>query len=153
MPPKKKVQYTVTPIDVDGDNKIDGDLVTQYINGKVASQKFVPLAKMKTALKKAAKKATTPKKATKKPTTKAPTRTATRKREAAAPVYAEDPPPQRQTVYSNIPQDIQQSNNTVMVSDQTGFGQYIKQGAGLEAGRLATNAVVDTVSSFFSSEE
>ncbi len=38
---------------------------------------------------------------------------------------------QKQVVYKNMPQDIQQSNNTVFVSDQIGFGQYVKQRRGV----------------------
>lgn len=43
----KKVQYTIEPIDVDGDGIPDGDLVSKYINGKLLSRKFVPLTKLK----------------------------------------------------------------------------------------------------------
>ena len=39
----KKVQYTIEPIDVDGDGIPDGDLVSKYVNGKLMSRKFVAL--------------------------------------------------------------------------------------------------------------
>lgn len=47
----KKVQYTIEAIDVDGDGVQDGDLVTKYVNGKIHSRKFVPLAQLKKKLK------------------------------------------------------------------------------------------------------
>lgn len=127
-----KVQYTVTPLDVDGDGIPDGDLVTKYVNGKVETSKYVPLKKLKSEYKKAVASASKPK-----------TRT----------VAAQEPQAsQKQVVYRNMPQDIQQSNNTVMVSDQTGFGQYVKQGAGFAVGGLAVDAAVSAISGLFSEE-
>lgn len=130
----KKVQYTVTPLDVDGDGVADGDVITKYVNGVVETSKYVPLKKMKSEFKKAVTAASKPK--------------------AGNPVASgvDKTPSQKQVVYKNMPQDIQQSNNTVMVSDQTGFGQYVKQGAGFAVGGLLVDAAVDTVSGFFSGE-
>lgn len=129
MPAKsKKVQYTVEAIDIDGDNIPDGDLVTKYVNGKVVSRKFVPLKKLKKAVK-----------------------------DAQAQQMANNAPPTPRTpggsriVYKNMP-NVQDTDNPVMVADQTGFGQYIKAGAGLQAGSMATEAVVSGIASLFSSE-
>lgn len=128
MVKKQKVQYTIEPIDIDGDNKIDGDLVTKYINGKVASRKFVPLKKLKKIVENAAA------------TPKTPTTPTSRT------------PGGSRIVYKNIP-DINKTDKPILVADQTGFGQYIKAGAGMEAGRVITDTVVDGISGLFSGDE
>lgn len=127
--PAKKVQYTVEAIDIDGDNIPDGDLVTKYVNGKVVSRKFVPLKKLKKAVKDAQVQ---------------------QMANDAAPATPRTPGGTR-IVYKNMP-NVQDTNNPVMVADQTGFGQYIKAGAGLQAGSMATEAVVSGIASLFSSE-
>jgi hypothetical protein len=132
MPAQKKVQYTVEAIDIDGDNIPDGDLVTKYVNGKVVSRKFVPLKKLKKVVKEAQAQQQQQLQANNAPATP---RT----------------PGGSRIVYKNMPQ-VQDTNNPVMVADQTGFGQYIKAGAGLQAGSMATEAVVSGISSLFSSE-
>lgn len=128
--PAKKVQYTVEAIDIDGDNIPDGDLVTKYVNGKVVSRKFVPLKKLKKAVKDA--------------------QAHQQNANDAAPATPRTPGGTR-IVYKNMP-NVQDTNNPVMVADQTGFGQYIKAGAGLQAGSMATEAVVSGIASLFSSE-
>lgn len=55
-------------------------------------------------------------------------------------------------VYKNIPQ-VQDTNKPVLIQDKTGFAQYIKAGAGHEAGKLATDAVVDGLKDLFSDDE
>lgn len=128
MVKKQKVQYTVEAIDVDGDNIPDGDLVTKYVNGKVVSRKYVPLKKLKKVVHDAElanENANVSRGAT--PRTPGGTR----------------------IVYKNMP-NVQDTDRPVMVADQTGFGQYIKAGAGLEAGRIATDAVVSGIASLFS---
>ena len=131
MNKRKKVQYTVEPIDIDGDSIPDGDLVTKYVNGKVESRKFVPLTK----LKKIAQDANNSARENAGPTGKTP-RT----------------PGGSKIVYKNMP-DVQNTDKPVMVADQTGFGQYIKAGAGLQAGSMATEAVVNGLSSLFGGSE
>jgi hypothetical protein len=127
----KKIQYTVTPLDIDGDGIADGDVITKYKDGVVETSKYVPLKKLKNEMKKAVTEVS-------KSTT-----------ESQKP----KPQSQKQVVYKNMPQDIQQSNNTVFVSDQTGFGQYVKQGAGFAVGSLAVDAAVNAISGLFSGEE
>lgn len=132
MPRKiQKIQYTVEAIDIDGDNVPDGDLVTKYVNGKVMSRKFVPLKKLKKAVKDA------------------------QAQQQQSAVNSATPTPRTpggtRIVYKNMP-NVQDSNQPVMVADQTGFGQYIKAGAGLQAGSMATEAVVSGIASLFSSE-
>jgi hypothetical protein len=127
MPKKEKVQYTIEPIDIDGDNIPDGDLVTKYVNGKVVTRKFVPLKKLKKVVKEAAAKI------------------------AKTQGQSQAAPRTPQMVYKNMPA-VDQTDKPVMVADQTGFGQYIKAGAGLEAGRMATEAVVSGITSLFSGD-
>ena len=126
-----KIQYTVTPLDIDGDGIADGDVITKYKDGVVETSKYVPLKKLKNEMKKAVTKVS-----------KLKTETPGQKTLS-----------QKQVVYKNMPQDIQQSNNTVFVSDQTGSGQYVKQGAGFAVGGLAVDAAVNVVSGLFSGEE
>lgn len=42
----RKEQYTVEAIIVEGDGIPDGDLVTQYVNGKVKVRMFVPVKRL-----------------------------------------------------------------------------------------------------------
>ena len=121
----KKEQYTVESIDVDGDGIPDGDLVTKYVNGKVISRKFVPLSKLKNI----AKNIKTVQNQNVKTVSKSP-----------------------KMIYKNIP-PVQDTNKPVLVQDTTGFAQYIKAGAGHEAGRLATDAVVDGFKSLFAGDD
>jgi hypothetical protein len=136
-------QYTVEPIDVDGDGIPDGDMVTKYVNGKVVSRKFVPMKKIQQIVAKsmassAASSASRPKKARAPPSA------------TQGMVYASwaglgggcAP------TYKRLP-EVQESNKPVLVQDSTGFAQYVKAGAGMEAGRLATDAVVDGLEDLF----
>lgn len=116
-----KVQYTIEPIDVDGDNIPDGDLVTKYVNGKVASRKFVPISTLKKALK---TKPTPPVKQDKK----------------------------EKIVYKTVPKDISSTNKPVVIQDGTGFGQYVKAGAGATLGSLAVSKLFDGIGNLFSDE-
>lgn len=138
MVKKQKVQFTVEPIDVDGDNIPDGDLVTKYVNGKAVSRKYVPLKKLKKIVDNAQEYATAmennvnnrSKSTGKTPRTPGGTR----------------------IVYKNMP-DVENTDKPVMVADQTGFGQYIKAGAGLQLGSMATEAVVNGIADLFSGGE
>lgn len=130
---KQKVQYTVEAIDIDGDNIPDGDLVTKYVNGKVVSRKFVPLKKLKKVVKDAQAQ-----------------QQANNSMGLNAPATPRTPGGSRM-VYKNMPA-VEDTDKPVMVADQTGFGQYIKAGAGLQAGSMATEAVVSGIASLFSSE-
>jgi hypothetical protein len=124
------VSYSVEAIDVDGDGVPDGDLVTQYVNGKVVSRKFVPHKKMKQIANKAIKAAKQP----------------------ATPGQPQTPQQRKRLIYKSVPQvPDPQKNGPVMVADQTGFAQYLKMGAATQAGALATNAVVDGIAGLFSS--
>ncbi|KAG2424980.1 hypothetical protein HXX76_014138 [Chlamydomonas incerta] len=113
-----KAQYTVEPIDIDGDNKMDGDLVTKYVNGEVVSRKFVPFEKLKRVADDAI---------------------------AAANGGSEVQLP----VYQNIPANVQGTNQPVMVADQTGFGQYVKAGAGMAVGSTVVGALFSGLGSLF----
>jgi hypothetical protein len=46
MPTANNVQFTVEPVDVDGNGVKNGDLITKYVNGRVDSRKVVPVAKI-----------------------------------------------------------------------------------------------------------
>lgn len=131
MPSKKKskVQYTVEPIDIDGNSTPDGDLVTKYVNGKVVSRKFVPHKKMKQIAQEAVSNAAT-----------------------GNPQPSKAPTPRTpggsRIVYTNMP-DVEKTEKPVMVSDKTGFGQYVKAGAGITAGSMLTEAVVGGLAGLF----
>jgi len=116
-----KVQYTVEPIDVDGDNIPDGDLVTKYVNGKVASRKFVPLSTLKKTFK-------------------------------SKQVPTEKQGKKEKIVYKTVPKDISSTDKPVVIQDGTGFGQYVKAGAGATLGSLAVSKLFEGIGSFFSDE-
>lgn len=128
MASKQKVQYTVESIDVDGDNIPDGDLVTKYVNGKVVSRKFVPLAKLKQVVKEAEAEA--------------------KVAEAKTASSSSRTPSGTRMVYKNMP-SVDKTDKPVVVAEQTGFGQYLKAGAGTEAGRLITDAIFTGIASLF----
>jgi hypothetical protein len=132
---KPKVQYTFEKVDNDGDGVPDGDIVTKYVDGVISERKYIPLKMLKAQLKKEVAKAKPAKK-----------RAAT----AAAPQVAQAQ--QAPTIYSDAP-SVQQTNSPVIISDQTSFGQFVKQGAGTALGSIATNTVVSAIGSFFNGEE
>ena len=47
----------------------------------------------------------------------------------------------------------QDVNSPVQISDQTSFGQYVKQGAGTALGAIATTTVFNALGSLFDGEE
>jgi hypothetical protein len=121
---KAKEQFTVEPIDIDGDNIPDGDLVTKYVNGKVVSRKFVQLKKLEAI-------------ADGVNTTANASSTNTRGA--------------NKFVYKQMP-NITETEKPVLVQDSTGFAQYMKMGAGLTAGQIATTTVFDGLKGLFTSE-
>ena len=152
------VRYTVEPIDIDADGVPDGDLVTKYVNGVVESKRFVPLETLKKQIKKEAAKAKK-KSPAKKKAVAAP-------RVNQQPQYQQQPYQQQQQPmgYGNDygydeqmgynrggPQQPQDSR--VLVADDTSFGQYLKQGVGVTAGRIATEQAFNALGSLFSGEE
>jgi len=120
----KKEQYTIEPIDVDGDGIPDGDLVSKYVNGKLISRKFVPLTKLKKIADNSSSKTNVQNNSSKK----------------------------SKVIYKNLP-NVQDTDKPVLVQDTTGIAQYIKQGAATQAGRLATDAVVDGIKGLFAGDE
>ena len=120
----KKVQYTIEPIDVDGDGIPDGDLVSKYVNGKLMSRKFVALTKLKKIADNSSSKSNVQDNSSKK----------------------------SKVIYKNLP-NVQDTDKPVLVQDTTGIAQYIKQGAATQAGRLATDAVVDGIKGLFAGDE
>lgn len=121
-----KFTFNVRPLDIDGDNIPDGDLV-EKINSKgvVVSRKFVPYEKIKKIVDNIPKE---PKQTTKK------TRV----------IYKDS------AITSTPTPGTEQQ--PVMVADKTGFGQYLKQGFGVGLGASAGKALFDGVASLFSSE-
>jgi len=116
-------QYTIEPIDVDGDGIHDGDLVTKWRLKKdgtrvVVSHKFVAAKKMKEIAKKVSK--------------------------AANPSSS----PNLKTYKGATPPPAQVAQ-PVQVQDKTNFGQFVKLGAGVEIGRLAVDAVAGALSDLF----
>ena len=139
MPPKTKappkIQYTVEYVDVNNNgiaDKGDVDLIKRYENGVLVSQQVVPHDAMESLANKV-KTQVEVKKQTKK-------------------LRALSTSKRTFKTYENIPNPNAPQNQTqpVMVQDKTGFGQYIKAGAGLEAGRIATDTVVNAISGLFS---
>lgn len=138
MPKEQKVQYTVESIDIDGDGIPDGDMVTKYVNGKVHSRKFVPLSKMKQISKDVNK-------ITKKDTPKT-TKPKTESSSLRSPKEAKE-----KIVYKNIP-DVADTQKPVLIQDTTGFGQYVKAGAGMAVGSAAVNVAIDAFAGMFGDE-
>ncbi len=128
-----KVHFTVESIDVDGDSIPDGDMVSKYVDGVLVSRKFVPLTKLKRIARNAAAKS----------------RSSSRPPRNAPPNAPRNAPP-------NAPRNARANaapDNRVIVQEDTGFGQYIKAGAGMEAGRVATDAVVDGLMGLFGGDD
>lgn len=116
--------YTVESIDVDGDNVPDGDLVTQWKNGKVVSRKFVAYKKMQEVTNQILEAPRVAKnKAIK----------VTKRRPVVAPKIEATAAPE----------------NRVIVQDDTGFMQLMKQGAGHAAGSIAVNSAVNVLKGLF----
>lgn len=147
-----KVQYTIEYIDVNNNGKVDkgdADLVKMYVNGKLQQQYLVPHKTMGNIASQAMNSFTemkNSKKNTTKKSNKSPLVTPKRNSTKAPKQfeYTETIPD------PNAPQN---QNKPVIVQDNTGFVQYVKAGAGLEAGRLATDAVVNALSGLFSSSD
>jgi hypothetical protein len=147
MPPKKapKVQFTVESIDVDNDDIPDGDMVCKYVDGVLVSRKFVPHDTMAEIAVRAGRQSSSrnARMSAAKNAAKAPQNAAKAPQNAA-----KAPNAGAQKLYQNVP-DVAQTDKRVIVQEDTGFGQYIKAGAGMEAGRLATDAVVDGLMGLF----
>lgn len=114
----QEFNYTVEAIDVDGDKVPDGDLVTQWKNGKVVSRKFVAYKKMQEVTNQI----------------------------LAAPRVAKK---KAIKVTKRRPVVTPSAENRVVVQDDTGFMQLVKQGAGREAGSIAINSAVDVLKGLF----
>ena len=145
MPPKDpEYVYTVEYVDVNKNGVADAgdvDLVRKYQKTgkdgtklKFISQQIVPHNTMK-------KLATQVK------------RTVSKQKKIQNTQNAQSAQPKDET-YGNVNASKQapQQQQPVMVQDKTGFGHYIKAGAGLEAGRLATDAVVNAIGGLFSGD-
>jgi hypothetical protein len=118
-------QYTVETIDVDGDGKVDGDLVTKWRLKKdgskvVVSHKFVAAAKMQQIAKQV----------------QAQTSSLVKTSKTLKTYKGATPPPAQTTL-------------PVQVQGDTNFSQYIKLGAGVEIGRLAVDTVAGALSDLF----
>lgn len=55
----------------------------------------------------------------------------------------------QRVVYQRVPNN---EGTPVVIKDSTGFGQYVKQGAGMQLGRIAVDSTIDLFSSMFSEE-
>lgn len=141
MPRKKNIQFQVeniekVPIDIDGDGEPDGYLVTMFVNGKAVSKKFVPLQRLKGIVDKASLNAT------QNSVVKTVKSRATTPRE-----------PKSRVVYNKLPAQPDQTPQPLQVQDKTTFGQYVKQGVGIYAGKAVVEGVVDGLKSLFSSDD
>lgn len=138
MPRKSNKQYTVTHIDVDGDGVPDGALVTEYTNKKMTSQKFVPNSKLKTIAKNAIANSSSasPQRNTIYNTNTNTLHTATKTKQKV--VYKRMPP-------------VEQTDQPVMIQNESSFGHYVKAGAGMTVGSTIVNSLVDGLSSLFGS--
>ena len=147
MPPKApEFVYTVEYVDVNKNGVPDAgdvDLVRKYQKSgkdgsklKFISQQIVPHETMSKLADKVQQTVAEQKNATKRKSSQTPRKFKT---------YGTLP-------NVNASKQAPQQQQPVMVQDKTGFGHYIKAGAGLEAGRLATDAVVNAIGGLFSGD-
>lgn len=141
MPRKSNKQYTVTHIDVDGDGIPDGALVTEYTNKKMTSQKFVPNSKLKTI----AKNAITTNSSVAAPVNTSYNTNNTNTQQASNKG-------KQKVVYKRMP-PVEQTDQPVMIQNESSFGHYVKAGAGMTVGSTIVNSLVDGLSSLFGSGE
>lgn len=136
------VQYRVEQIDVDDDGVPDGDMVTKIVNGKVVSRKFVPFYKLAEIANNAV----------------ASSNNSNRNKNISYKVRglnnAPAAPSRERIVYKNMPAPVASQNKPVIVQERSGFGEYLKMGAGMgagaAAGSMAVHGIADGLGSLFS---
>ena len=155
MPTTKKenIQYTIEYIDVNNNGKVDAadaDLVKIYVDKELKKQYLVPHKDMK-KLAIQVQQEVERLKSEKQPTRNSSVRSMSVKKTAtqnSESTQKQKRSPKEFKVFNNIP-DPNTQTQPVLIQDKTGFGHYIKMGAGLEAGQLATGAVVNAISGLF----
>ena len=125
-----KIQYTIEPLDVDGDGKDDGNLVTKWRDGKVVARKFVPFEKLKALAQKEMMKGEPP--ALQKTGKKTNTTT-------QSPI----------AFRARIPENVEKVDKPLIVQNRSSFAEYIKAGAGVSLGVHAVNGILGAVSEMF----
>lgn len=117
------VRFVVEPVDVDGDNIPDGDLVKKLQkkadgSWQVVSQRFVAAAKME---------------------------------QIATQALGATGGPREQVVYQRNPAN--EENKPVIIKDETSFGQHVKAGAGVTLGANVVQGVFDGLAALFNPSE
>ncbi len=126
------VQYTVKKLDLDGNGQTDHNLVTMFVNGKVADAKVITTNQIINNTRVAAKQNNT--------------------RVAAKQDKQNTDANQERVLYKNMPK-VPQENKPVMIQDKSSLGQYFKKGVGVGAGAtlggMAMKGLVDGIGSVF----
>ena len=126
------VQYTVKRLDLDGNGQTDHNLVTMYVNGKVADAKVITTNQIITN-----------------------SRNAMRQQQQQQQQQQGNRIQNNQgsrVIYRNMPK-VPQENKPIIVQQSSSLGQYFKQGVGVGAGAtlgsMAMGGLVDGIGSVF----
>jgi hypothetical protein len=122
-----QIQYAIEAIDVDGDGIPDGDLVTQYKNGKIVARKFVPTTKIKKLVESQVKA-----------------------QDTVQQISAKRIPKSRNVaVRAQIPENMASTQQAIVVQNRSGFGEYVKAGAGVSLGAVAVSGLMSGLAAIF----
>jgi hypothetical protein len=120
-------KYTIEAIDVDGDGIPDGDLVTQYKNGKIVGRKFVAANKLKRLVD-----------------------DQVRVQHNVQDMAARRLPKSNNISFRNaIPQNMAQTNQPIVVQNRSSLGEYVKAGAGVTIGSIAVSGLLSGLAALF----
>lgn len=121
------VQYTVKRLDLDGNGQTDHNLVTMYVNGKVADAKVITTNQIITN-----------------------SRNAMRQQQQQGNRVQNNQG--SRVIYRNVPK-VPQENKPIIVQQSSSLGQYFKQGVGVGAGAtlgsMAMGGLIDGIGSVF----
>lgn len=136
---KPNIQYTVKRLDLDGNGTGDHNLVTMFVNGKVADAKVITTNAI---INNTAARLHNPLNKNKKQNTN-----------ATQPMVAAQA---TKIVYRNMPQ-VQNSNKPIIIQEKSSLGHYFKTGLGVGAGAslgsMAVGGLVQGIGSFFGNDD